>query len=144
MLHLLTAERGGGGGGGDGNSNGSGERGEGGKFVLESRPASRRLETVIAERTRDVNFRVVAAALKLFGGLVEAHPALMAGHTSALLPSVREEFCLDWSHVGSLLLLSFVQSVRDKVEAAAGGNIGRRFLGGVCVWIGRGSCCCCG
>ncbi|CAM9267704.1 unnamed protein product [Ectocarpus sp. 12 AP-2014] len=88
MLHLLTVEGGGGGGGGDGSSNGSGERGEGGKFVLESRPASRRLETVIAERTRDVNFRVVAASLKLFGGLVEAHPALMASHTSALLPSV--------------------------------------------------------
>ncbi|CAN0210355.1 unnamed protein product, partial [Ectocarpus sp. 8 AP-2014] len=88
MLHLLTVEGGGGGGGGDGSSNGSGERGEGGKLVLESRPASRRLEAVIAERTRDVNFRVVAAALKLFGGLVEAHPALMAGHTSALLPSV--------------------------------------------------------
>ncbi|CAM9417422.1 unnamed protein product [Ectocarpus sp. 13 AM-2016] len=88
MLHLLTVEGGGGGGGEDGSSNGSGERGEGGKFVLESRPASRRLETVITERTRDVNFRVVAASLKLFGGLVEAHPALMAGHTSALLPSV--------------------------------------------------------
>ncbi|CAN0516431.1 unnamed protein product, partial [Ectocarpus sp. 12 AP-2014] len=88
MLHLLTVESGGGGGGGDGSSNDSGERGEGGKFVLESRPASRRLETVIAERARDVNFRVVAASLKLFGGLVEAHPALMAGHTSTLLPSV--------------------------------------------------------
>ncbi|CAM9791989.1 unnamed protein product [Ectocarpus sp. 4 AP-2014] len=88
MLQLLTAEGGGGGGGGDGSSDGSGKRDEGGKFVLESRPASRRLETVIAERARDVNFRVVAAALKLFGGLVEAHPVLMAGHASALLPSV--------------------------------------------------------
>ncbi|CAM9859698.1 unnamed protein product [Ectocarpus sp. 6 AP-2014] len=84
MLHLLTVE--GGGGGSIGSD--SGERGEGGKFVLESRPASRRVETVIAERTRDVNFRVVAAALKLFGGLVVTHEALMAGHTSALLPSV--------------------------------------------------------
>ncbi|CAM9196819.1 unnamed protein product [Ectocarpus fasciculatus] len=83
MLHLLTVE-----GGGGGSSSDSGERGEGGKFVLESRPASRRLETVISERTRDANFRVVAAALKLFGGLVGAHPTLMSGHTSALLPSV--------------------------------------------------------
>ncbi|CBJ26850.1 OSJNBb0002J11.18 [Ectocarpus siliculosus] len=84
MQNLLTVE----GGGGGSSGSDSGERGEGGKFVLESRPASRRVETVIAERTRDVNFRVVAAALKLFGGLVEAHAALMAGHTSTLLPSV--------------------------------------------------------
>ncbi|CAM9305616.1 unnamed protein product [Scytosiphon promiscuus] len=53
-----------------------------------SRSASRRLEALIADRAKDTNFRVVAAALKLLGGLVEAQPALMAGHASALLPSV--------------------------------------------------------
>lgn len=81
LLRLLTVE--GGSGGGD-----VGTGGEGGRFVLESRPASRRLEAVIAERARDANFRVVTAALKLLGSLVEVHPALMAGHASALLPSV--------------------------------------------------------
>eukprot|EP00752_Nemacystus_decipiens_P012648 g11203.t1 len=80
LLQLLTVEGGSSGGGGGG--------GEGGRFVLESRPASKRLEAVIAERARDANFRVVTAALKLLGGLVEAHPVLMAGHASVLLPSV--------------------------------------------------------
>lgn len=83
MLHLLTVE-----GGGAGDSGVAGGEGEGGRFVLESRPASRRLEAVIVERVRDANFRVVAAALKLLGGLVSAHPVLMAGHASALLPAV--------------------------------------------------------
>lgn len=87
LLQLLTVEGGGSGsGGGGGGEVGTG--GEGGRFVLESRPASRRLEAVIAERARDANFRVVAAALKLLGALVEAHPVLMAGPASALLPSV--------------------------------------------------------
>ena len=81
LLQLLTVE-----GGSSGGDIGTG--GEGGRFVLESRPASRKLEVVIAERARDANFRVVAAALKLLGALVEVHPALMAGHASALLPSV--------------------------------------------------------
>lgn len=81
LLQLLTAE------GGSSDSD-VGNGGEGGRFVLESRPASRRLEAVIAERARDANFRVAAAALKLLSGLVEAHPALMASHASALLPSV--------------------------------------------------------
>lgn len=85
LLHLLTAKSGGGSSSG---TDADGAGGEGGRFVLESRPASRRLEAVIAERARDANFRVVAAALKLLGGLVEAQPALMAGHAAALLPSV--------------------------------------------------------
>lgn len=88
MLHLLTVE----GGGKDGGDFG-GAGGEGGRFVLESRPASRRLEATIAERVRDANFRVVAAALKLLGGLVAAHPVLMAGHASALLPAVSPSVC---------------------------------------------------
>lgn len=82
LSQLLTS-----GGGGDGIGTG----GEGGRFVLESRPASRRLEVVIAERARDANFRVVTAALKVLGALVEAHPMLMAGHASALLPSVSQD-----------------------------------------------------
>lgn len=88
LLQLLTVEGGSSGGfsGGDG-----GTGAEGGRFVLESRPASRRLEAVIAERAKDANFRVIAAALKLLGALVEAHPGLMAGHASALLPSVSRE-----------------------------------------------------
>lgn len=86
LLQLLTVEGGGGGGGGDAGP----AAGEGGRFVLESRPASRRLEAVIAERARDANFRVVAAALRLLEGLVGAHPALMTGHVSALLPSVSQ------------------------------------------------------
>eukprot|EP00903_Cladosiphon_okamuranus_P018792 g17287.t1 len=84
MLQLLTVE---GGSSGDGDV-GGGTRGEGGRFVLESRPASRRLEAVIAERARDANFRVVVAALNLLRALVDAHPVLMAGHVSALLSSV--------------------------------------------------------
>lgn len=90
ILQLLTVE----GGSSSGDSDFR-KGGEGGRFVLESRPASRRLETVIAERARDANFRVVAAALKLLGGLVETHPVLMAGHTPALLPSVsRDTACI--------------------------------------------------
>lgn len=93
LLHLLTVE-GGGGDSGDLGTGGEG-KGEGGRFVLESRPASRRLEAVIIGRVRDANFRVVAAALKLLGGLVGAHPVLMAGHASALLPAVSlyVQFC---------------------------------------------------
>lgn len=64
-------------------------RGERGQLVLESRPVSKRLEAVIAERARDAHFKVVAAALKLLGGLVAAHPDLMAGQAFALLPLVR-------------------------------------------------------
>lgn len=82
LLEVLTVA-GGGGFGGEG-------RGEGGRFVLESRAASRRLEAVIADRVRDAHFRVARAALNLLGGLVEVHAALMEGHASALLPSVRD------------------------------------------------------
>lgn len=114
MLHLLTVE------GGD-----SGDFGvagaEGGHFVLESRPASRRLETVIAERVKDVNFRVVAAALKLLGGLVAAHPVLMASHASALLPAV--------SSIGtyrSTVVLEFVPWSTSCAWRARGGGSGNK------------------
>lgn len=64
-------------------------QGDGGRLALESRPASKRLETVIAERLRDAHFKVVAAALRLLSGLIGVHPGPMAAHTSALLPLVR-------------------------------------------------------
>lgn len=82
LLELLTVA------GGDGF--GGESKGEGGRFVLESRATSRRLEAVISERVRDAHFRVAAAALSLLGRLVEVHSALMEGHASVLLPSVRE------------------------------------------------------
>ena len=62
--------------------------GDGGRIVLESRAAARRLESMIAKRVRDVHFKVSSIALKLFGGLVEAHPDPTAGHADALLPLV--------------------------------------------------------
>lgn len=87
LLELLTVD-----GSLDGGDQDGGGRGEGGRLLLESRSASRRLEAVIANRLRDAHFRVASAALRLFGGLVEVHPGLMASHASALLPSVSEKY----------------------------------------------------
>lgn len=62
--------------------------GEGGRFVLEHKTAARRLETVISGRFGDAHFRVTYAALRLFGGIVEAQPSPFACHVTSLLPSV--------------------------------------------------------
>lgn len=62
--------------------------GEGGKFVLEHKTAARRLESVIIGRFGDAHFRVSYAALRLFGGIVKAHPSPFACHVTSLLPSV--------------------------------------------------------
>lgn len=74
---------------------GSGREGgaEGGRHILESRSASKRLEAMVGERLKDAHFRVLTSTLRLLGGLVEAHPAPMAGQAFSLLPSVRNLIC---------------------------------------------------